>query len=135
MPELDNQRVIFEALGQLVQVGTLSAIILKRPGKLHQHRAEFACFRERIDAFAKSLLIFPGRLAAFVRERSEEFCSEDEIRIVLDAFQPRARGGWCWRTIEAAVNFGGVEILCDQREGVELRTSAFRIDTAAPIGV
>ena len=37
--------------------------------------------------------------------------------------------------IEAAVDFGGVEILRDQGQRVELCARALRIDTAAPIGI
>src|SRR5712691_12322968 len=135
MSQLDDQRIVFESLDQLVEISALFAIIFKRPRKLHQHRAEFACFHKRIDPFAESLLIFLRRFAARVREGLVEFRSENEIRIVLDSRQPRAsRDRRCW-TIETAVDFGGVEILCDQCQRVELRTNTFRIDTAAPIGV
>src|SRR5258708_18483502 len=92
MPQLDHQWIIFEAFAELVKVSAFFAIVLERPGKLEQHRAQAPRFHQWIEAFAKSLLIFISGLAAFMRERSIEFGREAKVWIVLHATQPRPRG-------------------------------------------
>src|SRR6185369_13057925 len=59
----------------------------------------------------------------------------NEMRVVCDACEPTARGLRLWRIVKAAVDFGGVEVLGDERERVEFRAGAFGIDASAPVGI
>ena len=60
---------------------------------------------------------------------------EDEVRIMFDSLEPGPRGRRRGRMIEAAVDFRGVEIFRDHRQGIELCAGAFGIDAATPIGI
>src|SRR6266542_6787108 len=109
MPQLNYQWIHFEAFDKFIQVSALVQVVFERPGKLNQNRAELAGFRNRIDTFAKRFFIFNSGLPALMRKPFVELSSEDEVRIVLDATQPRARGRTRRRIIEDAVYLRGVK--------------------------
>jgi len=71
----------------------------------------------------------------FMRKRLVKFRGELECGLMRNPFEPRGCGRGLWRVVEGAVNFGGVEILCDQRQRIEFRAGPLRVYQPAPVRI
>jgi hypothetical protein len=98
----------------------LFAIVFERPGKLNLDGAQLSSLSQWIQSFAIDCLFFVGCLTARVGKDFVKLGGEDEVRIMFDSLEPGPRGRRRGRIIKAAVDFRGVEIFRDQRQGIEL---------------
>jgi hypothetical protein len=84
----------------------------KGPGKLNQDGSEPVPCSEGLDAELKIINILLSKIFSLVSENLVELDRKKKIRVVFYFFYPRKRNVDCGRSVECAVYFNNIYILC-----------------------
>src|SRR5437867_10126269 len=110
MTYFDHQGVWSKSFEQACKVLSILPGIPKGPWKLQQQSAEPVSFMEWIDPIAEVHFILLGVFPPLMGKRAIQFRSELKAWVVGYSASPALRTSGRRRSIEAAVDFNGVEV-------------------------